>query len=194
MGFLRRLLGGGGDEGATRAADSVWLDHGARMRGIARAAGTLAAEGRSVLVVALSSGALDELAAAAAPLQPKRCVDLFERDALRRHLERPGAVAVVLPGALPTDGALAGSVPLELLVCGRNDRRRADEAIARVADILSPDARVTFHLALDDPLIARFGSEIGPILGRLGLSADEAIQHPMVTRAIENAQRKSAGG
>jgi preprotein translocase subunit SecA len=194
MGFLKRILGGGVDEGAKRAADSVWLDHRARVRGIAREAGMLASEGRSVLVVALALGALDELAAAVVALQPKRCVDLFERDALRRHLERPGAVAVVLPGALPTDAALAGNVPLDLLVCGRNDRRRADEAIARVAGILSPDARVTFHLALDDPLIARFGAEITPILERLGLTADEPIQHAMVTRAIENAQRKAAGG
>jgi preprotein translocase subunit SecA len=193
MGFLKRLLGGG-DAGATRAADAVWLDHGARVRGIARAAGALAAEGRSVLVVALALGALDDLAAAAAPLQPKRCVDLFERDALRGHLERPGAVAVALPGALPTDAALAGSVPLEMLVCGRNDRRRGDEAIARVADILSPDARVTFHLALDDPLIAHFGADIKPILERLGLTADEPIQHPMVARAVESAQRKAEGG
>jgi preprotein translocase subunit SecA len=53
---------------------------------------------------------------------------------------------------------------------------------------------VTFHLALDDPLIARVGAEITPILERLGLTADEPIQHAMVTRAIENAQRKAAGG
>jgi hypothetical protein len=120
-----------------------------------------------------------------------RCADQFERDALRRHLQEPGAVAVVLPGALPTDAPIAGDVPLEMIVCGRNDRRRADEAIARVADILSPDARVTFHLSLDDPLITRFDPRIKGIIEKLGMGEDEAIQHSMVTRAIEQAQAKT---
>lgn len=190
MSFFKRLFGGE-SEGAARGDDSVWLDTDARVRGIVREAGRHSEKGRSVLVVALVLGALDELAAALAPLRAMRCADQFERDALRRHLQEPGAVAVVLPGALPTDAPIAGDVPLEMIVCGRNDRRRADEAIARVADILSPDARVTFHLSLDDPLITRFDPRIKGIIEKLGMGEDEAIQHSMVTRAIEQAQAKT---
>ena len=193
MGLLRRVFGGG-DDGAAHAEDCVWLDAAARERGLVREAGARAGEGRSVLVVALSLGALDRLAAALAPHAPWRCADRFERDALRGHLRQSGAVAVALPGALPVEEGNPATTPIDVIVCGRNDRRSADDAIARCAATLSMDARVTFHLALDDPLVARFGAEVKPLLERLGMTPDEPIRNPYVTRAIANAQRKAAGG
>lgn len=190
MSLFRRLFGRD-ERGAARREDTVWLSNAARLRGIAREAGRHAERGRSVLVVALARGALDQLNDALAALQPLRCVDRFDRDALRRHLGRPCAVAVALPAALPTDAPIPGEVPLELIVCGRNDQRSDDDAIAGAADILSPTARVTFHLSLDDPLITRFGPRIKALVEQLGMGEDEAIQHAMVTRAIERAQAQT---
>jgi hypothetical protein len=193
IGRLRRLFGGG-DDGALHAEDCVWLDAAARERGLAREALARAGEGRSVLVVARSPGALERLAAALAPQAPRHCTDRFDRDALCAHLRQPGAVAVALPGALPPDAAGPAITPIEMIICGRGERRSEDDEIARCAERLSMDTRVTFHLALDDPLFARFGADIKPILERLGLSADEPIQDAYVTRAIASAQRKAAGG
>jgi hypothetical protein len=193
MGLLRRLFGDG-DDGAMHGADCVWLDSAARERGIVREAVARAGEGRSVLVVARSPDALEWLAAVLASQAPRRCGDRFARDALRAHLRQPGAVVVALPDALPPDTAGPAITPIEMIICGRGERRSEDDEIARCAERLSMDTRVTFHLAFDDPLFARFGAHIKPILERLGLSADEPVQDAYVTRAIANAQRKAAGG
>jgi len=48
-----------------------------------------------------------------------------------------------------------------------------------------------FYLSLEDDLLRIFGGErIGGIMGRLGLQEGEPIEHGMVSRAIEGAQRK----
>src|SRR4029078_12046810 len=48
-----------------------------------------------------------------------------------------------------------------------------------------------FYLALDDELRRLFGTDrLSGLMGKLGMQEGEDIQHPFVTRAIENAQRK----
>ena len=47
--------------------------------------------------------------------------------------------------------------------------------------------------ALDEPLLKHFGSEkIISLMKQMGVKDDEALQHPMITRAIINAQEKIA--
>jgi hypothetical protein len=51
--------------------------------------------------------------------------------------------------------------------------------------------RVRFFVGLDEPLMSAFGGErLVAILGSLGLAKDERITHPLVDRAIVNAQKK----
>ena len=48
-----------------------------------------------------------------------------------------------------------------------------------------------FYLSLEDPLLRIFASDrVAAIMDRLKMPEGEAIEHPWVTRAIENAQRK----
>jgi preprotein translocase subunit SecA len=48
-----------------------------------------------------------------------------------------------------------------------------------------------FYLSLEDPLLRIFASDrVASIMERLKMPEGEAIEHPWVTRAIENAQRK----
>ncbi|MGB0513314.1 MAG: SEC-C metal-binding domain-containing protein, partial [Wenzhouxiangellaceae bacterium] len=48
-----------------------------------------------------------------------------------------------------------------------------------------------FYLSLEDSLMRIFASErLGGMMQKLGMGEGEAIEHPWVTRAIENAQRK----
>ena len=48
-----------------------------------------------------------------------------------------------------------------------------------------------FYLALEDPLLRIFASDrVAAIMQRLKMPEGEAIEHPWVTRSIENAQRK----
>ncbi|HEV8673752.1 MAG TPA: hypothetical protein VGX21_06890 [Methylomirabilota bacterium] len=186
--MLQWLFGKGNR--ATRAEDCVWMSRAARLTGIRREVERVAGAGQSVLVVALALTDFDELVGALAQHQPLRCRDLFGGDALRHQLGRVGSVAVALVGTLPADVEPGAGVRVEVLVCGRNEARVADEAILGFADRLGARARVTFHLSLDDALLQRQTESIKPILGRLGLTEDEAISHPMVTRAIARIQSK----
>src|SRR5262249_45979134 len=48
-----------------------------------------------------------------------------------------------------------------------------------------------FYLSLEDPLLRIFASDrVAAIMERLKMPEGEAIEHPWVTRSIENAQRK----
>ena len=169
---------------AARGEDCVWMSHAARLKGLDREVGVLAEAEQSVLVVALTLAALDELETALAPHQPSRCADVFGKEALRERLSKAGSVTVALSGALPVDVKTSTDVGVDILVYGRNDTRAADEAILRFADALGPNAHIVFHLSLDDPLLKAFGGSLDPMLEKLGMKEDEPILNTMVTRAI----------
>lgn len=190
--MLKWLFGDGKAE-AGRGEDCVWMSHAARLKGLAHEVGILAEAERSVLVVALSLAALDELEAALAKYQPSRCVDVFGKEALRERLSKPGSVTVALSGALGADVKAQASSGVDIAVCGRNDTVAADDGILRFADALGPNAHIVFHLSLDDPLLEAFTPTLGPMLEKLGMKEDEPITHAMVTRAIRNAQEKRSG-
>ena len=179
---------------ATRAEDLVWMSDPARLGGIRREVERLTHEKRSVVVVALTLTAFDDLARELASHAPSLCRDLFGLDMLRSQITRAGSVTVALANILSTDVRPATSVPVEFLVCGRNDIQAADESLLRFADIVGPTASVTFHLSLDDALLSNYIGTIKPLLAKLGLSEDEAISNPMVTRAIANARSKKSSG
>lgn len=190
---MLKWLFGSKVRGDARGEDRVWMSHAARLKGLSREVEALAGADRSVLVVALTLAALDELCTALAPRQPVRCADVFAKDALRSSLSKAGSVAVALSGALSADLKPAADVATDILVYGRNDTRAADEAIGRFADALGPNAHIAFHLSLDDPLLQALGGSLKPLLEKLELREDEPISHAMVTRAIASAQaRKSA--
>jgi len=175
---------------AARGEDRVWTSHAARLKGVCREVVALAEADRSVLAVALTLAALDELCSALAPRQPVRCADIFAKDALRSSLSKAGSVAIALSGALSADLKPVAEVGTDILVYGRNDARAADEAIVRFSDVLGRSAHIAFHVSLEDPLLQAFGGRIQPILEKLGMREDEPITHAMVTRAIANAQAK----
>lgn len=52
---------------------------------------------------------------------------------------------------------------------------------------------VTILNSLEEPLFMQFGSErIAPLLQKMGLLADEVIEHDMITHSIKRAQEKIA--
>ena len=173
----------------SQSADCVWRSDAARLRGVCREVGGFVDDGSSVLVVALTPAALDRLAEALADRAPLRAPSILERDALREQLGRAGTVSVALASALVPEARPDGEVQVEILVVGRHDRRAADDAIVRFAESVAAGGFATFHLSLEDPLLAAEVRRLGPILDQLGMSDDEPISHPFVTRALENMQR-----
>lgn len=80
---------------------------------------------------------------------------------------------------------------LHIIGTERHESRRIDNQLRGRSGRQGDPGSSRFYLSLDDPLMRIFASEkMGAMMQRLGMEEGEAIEHPWVSRAIENAQRK----
>ena len=80
---------------------------------------------------------------------------------------------------------------LHIIGTERHDSRRIDNQLRGRAGRQGDPGSSRFFLSLEDPLLRIFASDrVAGIMERLKMPEGEAIEHPWVTRAIENAQRK----
>ncbi|QOC23205.1 preprotein translocase subunit SecA [Wenzhouxiangella sp. AB-CW3] len=80
---------------------------------------------------------------------------------------------------------------LHIIGTERHESRRIDNQLRGRAGRQGDPGSSRFYLSLDDNLMRIFASErMGNMMQKLGMKDGEAIEHPWVTRAIENAQRK----
>ena len=80
---------------------------------------------------------------------------------------------------------------LHILGTERHEARRIDNQLRGRSGRQGDPGSSRFYLSLEDDLLRIFGSErISGVMAKLGLEAGEPIEHRMITRAIENAQRK----
>lgn len=76
----------------------------------------------------------------------------------------------------------------------RHESRRIDNQLRGRSGRQGDPGSSRFFLALEDNLMRIFASErVGGMMQKLGMEKGEAIEHPWVTKAIENAQRKVEG-
>lgn len=80
---------------------------------------------------------------------------------------------------------------LHILGTERHESRRIDNQLRGRAGRQGDPGSSKFYMALEDDLLRIFGSErISGIMDRLGMEEDEPIEHNLVTRAIETAQKR----
>jgi len=80
---------------------------------------------------------------------------------------------------------------LHIIGTERHESRRVDNQLRGRAGRQGDPGSSRFYLSLEDPLLRIFASDrVASIMERLKMPEGEAIEHPWVTRAIENAQRK----
>ena len=80
---------------------------------------------------------------------------------------------------------------LHIIGTERHESRRVDNQLRGRAGRQGDPGSSRFYLALEDPLMRIFASErMSTMMQKLGMRDGEAIEHPWVNRAIENAQRK----
>jgi len=80
---------------------------------------------------------------------------------------------------------------LHVLGTERHEARRIDNQLRGRSGRQGDPGSSRFYLSLEDDLLRIFGSErISSIMDRLGIEEDQPIEHRLVTRAIENAQRR----
>ena len=73
----------------------------------------------------------------------------------------------------------------------RHESRRVDNQLRGRAGRQGDPGSSRFYLSLKDNLMRIFASErVAGLMQKLGMQEGEAIEHPWVTKAIENAQRK----
>ncbi len=83
---------------------------------------------------------------------------------------------------------------LHILGSERHESRRIDNQLRGRAGRQGDPGSSRFYLALDDTLMRLFGSErIAGIMERLGLEDGQTIENPLITRSIENAQKRVEG-
>ena len=83
---------------------------------------------------------------------------------------------------------------LHIIGTERHESRRIDNQLRGRAGRQGDPGSSRFYLALEDDLMRIFGSErISGLMQRLGMEEGVPIEHRMVTRAIENAQKKVEG-
>jgi len=76
----------------------------------------------------------------------------------------------------------------------RHESRRIDNQLRGRSGRQGDPGESRFYLSLEDDLMRIFGSDrIAPIMQRLGMEEGEAIEHKMVTNAIERAQKRVEG-
>ncbi|HEX8967695.1 MAG TPA: preprotein translocase subunit SecA [Chloroflexota bacterium] len=80
---------------------------------------------------------------------------------------------------------------LHVLGTERHEARRIDNQLRGRAGRQGDPGSSRFFVSLEDELMRRFGgASIAGLMDRLGLEEDVPLEHPWVTRAIENAQQK----
>lgn len=97
-----------------------------------------------------------------------------------------------------TDIVLGEGVPelggLHIVGTERHESRRIDNQLRGRAGRQGDPGSSRFYLSLEDDLMRLFGADnIAGIMDKLGMEEDEPIEHSLITRSIEQAQKKVEG-
>jgi len=80
---------------------------------------------------------------------------------------------------------------LHVIGTERHESRRIDNQLRGRSGRQGDPGSSRFYLSLEDDLLRIFGSErIASVMERLGIEEGEPIEHPLITKAIENAQKR----
>jgi len=110
------------------------------------------------------------------------------------HAGQPGAVTIATNMAgRGTDIKLGPGVAeaggLHIIGTERHEARRIDRQLRGRTGRQGDPGASRFYLSLEDDLLRIFGSErIATIMEKMGMEDGQPIEHPLITRAIENAQ------
>ena len=121
------------------------------------------------------------------------------RDEIKAEVERNKAVVMQASDTIEVAPAKNGKAartitfPGGLYVIGteRHESRRIDNQLRGRSGRQGDPGRTKFYLSLEDDLMRIFAADrIDGMLQKLGLEEGEAITHPWINKALENAQKK----
>jgi preprotein translocase subunit SecA len=83
---------------------------------------------------------------------------------------------------------------LHILGTERHESRRIDNQLRGRSGRQGDPGSSRFYVSLEDEIMRIFGSDkVSPILAKLGMDEDMPIEHPFISKAIENAQTRVEG-
>ena len=86
---------------------------------------------------------------------------------------------------------VVGKGGLHIIGTERHESRRVDNQLRGRAGRQGDPGSSRFYLSLEDDLLRIFGSDrISPLMEKLGMQEGEPIEHNLVNKAVENAQKK----
>jgi len=121
----------------------------------------------------------------------QRELDAIDQDETLSDSEKATRRAALKADWQPRHDAVLAAGGLHIIGTERHESRRVDNQLRGRSGRQGDPGSSRFFLSLEDPLLRIFASDrVAAIMDRLKMPEGEAIEHPWVTRAIENAQRK----
>ena len=118
-------------------------------------------------------------------------LDAIHDDAALSDADKAAKIAALKADWQLRHDAVLASGGLHIIGTERHESRRVDNQLRGRSGRQGDPGSSRFFLSLEDPLLRIFASDrVAAIMNRLKMPEGEAIEHPWVTRAIENAQRK----
>jgi len=118
-------------------------------------------------------------------------VDAIQHDEALSDSDKASRIAALKSDWQQRHGSVIAAGGLHIIGTERHESRRVDNQLRGRSGRQGDPGSSRFFLSLEDPLLRIFASDrVAAIMDRLKMPEGEAIEHPWVTRAIENAQRK----
>jgi len=181
-------------------ADVIYKNQAAKYRAVVREIKELHAKGQPVLVGTISID-VSELIAEMLKKEgiPHEVLNAKQHEREAEIIAQAGqlgkiTIATNMAGR-GTDIKLGQGVReaggLHILGTSRHESRRIDNQLRGRSGRQGDPGSSRFYLSLEDDLLRIFGGDrLTSIMNRLGMEEDEPIEHSMISKAIENAQRK----
>jgi len=118
-------------------------------------------------------------------------VDAIRADATVPDAEKEGRIAQLRAEWQALHDQVVKAGGLHIIGSERHESRRIDNQLRGRSGRQGDPGASRFYLSLEDPLLRIFaGERLNAIMVRLKMPEGEAIEHPLVTRSLESAQRK----
>jgi preprotein translocase subunit SecA len=125
---------------------------------------------------------------------PEPEIDLVRADEALSDAQKQAKIESIKAEWQVRHDAVLAAGGLHIIGTERHESRRVDNQLRGRSGRQGDTGSSRFYLSLEDQLLRIFASDrVSAIMERLKMPEGEAIEHPWVTRAIENAQRKVEG-
>ena len=180
-----------------RSIDNIWTDDRLRWDGFCDEVASSFNAGYAVLAIAHFEETLGALAGALRDhsIESNAYSSSFDMSSLGSGRKSPSVWTCLSANVQEQCGQpyLIPHRKMVFVVAERYPVPGRDEALLAVAKSLRSVRKVVYHIALTDPLLARFDTKsIVKLIDHLGMSRNECIHHPVIRRAIRTAQQRIA--